>query len=266
MTSKTIVLIHGLWMTPRSWGAWVEFYEARGFTVHAPAYPGLEVEVEALRKDSTPIAELTVKNVIDHLASFVSSLPEKPILIGHSFGGALVQLLLDRGLGVAGVAIDSAPVKGVLTLPWSQVKALFPVLKSPGNKTKAVPLTPKEFHYAFTNTLTREESDVIHEKFAVAGPGRIVFAGATVNFESRPDAMVDYAKADRAPLLFIAGEKDHIMPPKVNLANARKYESGVVAFKEFAGRDHFTCGEAGWEAVATFALEWAQKPSAFGVK
>ena len=55
-TPDTIVLVHGLWMTPRSWEKWVERYEGRGFRVLAPAYPGLEVDVEALREDPSPIA------------------------------------------------------------------------------------------------------------------------------------------------------------------------------------------------------------------
>src|SRR3712207_309640 len=113
----SLVLIHGLWMTPRSWEHWVPYLEAKGYKVHVPTYPGFGVEVEALRADPSPIAELTIKQVADHLADFVSSLPTPPMLIGHSFGGTLVQLLLARGHGVAGVAIDSAPTEGVRTAP-----------------------------------------------------------------------------------------------------------------------------------------------------
>jgi pimeloyl-ACP methyl ester carboxylesterase len=262
----TIVLIHGLWMTPRSWEQWVKFYEERGYTVHAPAYPGLEVEVEALRENAAPIAELSVKKVVDHLAAFLDTLPSKPLLIGHSFGGTLVQLLLDRGYGAAGVVIDSAPVKGVLTLPFSQVRSLFPVLKNPANRKRAVGFSPKEFHYAFTNTLSEAESLEVYEKYAIAAPGRIVFDGATMNFDPNASAKVDFEKAERAPLFFIAGEHDHIMPPAVNRANAKKYRTGVVAFREFAGRDHFIAGEKGWEEVATAALDWAKAPVAFGLR
>lgn len=263
--SKTIVLIHGLWMTPRSWEHWVRFYEARGYTVHTPTYPGMEAEVEALREDATPIAELSVTKVVDHLAAFLDTLPERPILVGHSFGGTLVQMLLDRGYGEAGVVIDSAPVKGVLTLPLSQVRSLFPVLKNPANRNRAVAFTAEEFHYAFTNALTREESDAAYERYAVAGPGRIVFSAAVLNFDPNAAARVDFAKEGRAPLLFIAGELDHIMPSAVNRANARKYRSGVVAFREFEGRDHFIAGEKGWEEVAGYALGWARQPEAFGL-
>ena len=263
--SKTIVLIHGLWMTPRSWEHWVKFYEARGYTVHVPAYPGFEVEVEALRENTAPIAELTVTRVVDHLAKFLDTLNEKPILIGHSFGGTLVQLLLDRGYGEVGVVIDSAPVKGVLTLPFSQVKSLFPILKNPANRNRAAGFTPEEFHYAFTNALTREESDEAYAKYAIAAPGRIVFDAAILNFDPKAAAKVNFKNEDRAPLLFIAGQLDHIMPSTVNRANAKKYQTGVVAFREFEGRDHFIAGEKGWEEVASFALDWANQPTAFGV-
>ncbi|MCY1083372.1 alpha/beta hydrolase [Archangium lansingense] len=256
----TIVLIHGLWVTPRSWENWVKFYEARGYKVLAPTYPGMEGEVDGLREDSSPIAELSVQKVVDHYASIIEALPSKPILIGHSFGGTVVQLLLDRGLGAAGVVIDSAPVKGVLRVPLTQVRSTFPVLKNPANVKRAVPFTHEEFHYAFTNTLSEEESREAYERYAVAAPGRILFEGATINLNPNTAAKVDFHKEDRAPLFFIAGEHDHIMPAALNRDNARKYRSGIVAFREFAGRDHFIVGEKGWEEVATAALEWARNP------
>lgn len=262
----TIVLVHGLWMTPRSWEGWVARFEARGYRVLAPGYPGFEGEVEALREDTSPIATLSVQRVVDHYAGLLDTLDERPILVGHSFGGTVVQLLLDRGYGAAGVVIDSAPVKGVFRVPLSQVRSTFPVLKNPANRRRAVAFTEEEFHYAFTNTLDAETSRVIRERYAIAAPGRIVFEGATINLDPRSAAKVDFAKTDRVPLLFVAGEKDHIMPAKLNLANARRYRSGIIAFREFAGRDHFIAGEAGWEEVADFAIAWAEAPTSFGVR
>lgn len=260
-TPDTIVLIHGLWMTPRSWEHWIAFYEARGFKVLAPAFPGLEAEVEALRDDAQPIAELSVKKVVDHYAKIIEALPSKPILMGHSFGGTVVQLLLDRGLGAAGVVIDSAPVKGVLQVPFTQVRSTFPVLKNPANRNRAVPFTHDEFHYAFTNTLDQDTSRFLYERYAIPAPGRILFEGATINLNPGTAAKVDFEKPDRAPLFFIAGEHDHIMPSSLNRANAMKYRSGVVAFREFQGRDHAIVGEPGWQEVADAALEWALHPS-----
>ena len=81
-------------------------------------------------------------DTVEHLAGIVPALESPPILIGHSFGGALVQILLDRGLGAAGIAIDSVPTEGVRTLPASQVRAAFPVLHNPANRHRAVAFTP----------------------------------------------------------------------------------------------------------------------------
>ena len=152
----TVVLVHGLWVTPRSWEHWVTHYEARGLTVLTPAYPGFEVEVEALRADPTPIAEADITETIDHLVSVVTSVEKPPIIMGHSFGGALTQMLLARGLGAAGVAIDSAPTEGVRVNPASQIKSLFPALNNPAKRHQAAGFTAKQFHYAFTNTLDEE--------------------------------------------------------------------------------------------------------------
>src|SRR3954453_208642 len=157
-TNPAIVLIHGLWMTPRSWEHWIDRYEQRGYRVLAPAYPGLEVEVEALRDDPSPIEALSVPDTVAALEEIIRDLDEPPFIMGHSFGGVLTQILLDHGLGAAGVAIDSVPAEGIRTLPASQIRATFPVLDNPANRHRAVPFTLKQFHYAFTNTLSEEDS------------------------------------------------------------------------------------------------------------
>ena len=127
----TIVLVHGFWVTPRSWEHWITRYEAQGYRVLAPAYPGFEVEVEALNRDPSPVERLTVPAIMAHLEVVVERLEAPPILMGHSAGGAFVQLLLDRGYGAVGVAINSAPTEGVRVTPLSQLKSTFPVLKNP---------------------------------------------------------------------------------------------------------------------------------------
>jgi alpha-beta hydrolase superfamily lysophospholipase len=262
-----IVLIHGLWMTPRSWEHWVPYLEKQGFVVHTPTYPGFEGEVEGLRADSAPIASLTIGQTVDHLEQYIRDLAKPVILMGHSFGGTLTQLLLARGLGEAGVAIDSAPTEGVLTVPLTQLKATFPVLNNPANRHRAVGFTPEQFHYAFTNTLTDEESAAIYDRYHIAAPGGIVWAGVLANFTpGHQEAWVDYS-ADRAPLLFIAGGKDHIMPASVNRSNADKYKKSpaLTELHEFEDRDHFTCGAPGWEAVADYALSWATSHLRSGV-
>jgi pimeloyl-ACP methyl ester carboxylesterase len=178
----TIVLIHGLWMTPRSWEHWVPHYEGKGYRVLTPAYPGLEVEVEALRADPSPIEALSVPETVESLEGLVGGLDAPPIIMGHSFGGALTQILLDQGFGAAGVAIDSVPTEGVKVVPPSQIKASFPVLKNPANRHKAVGFTPEQFHYAFTNTLSEEESAAVYERYHVPAPGSWVWGGVTANF------------------------------------------------------------------------------------
>src|SRR3954451_9331868 len=153
----TVVLIHGLWMTPRSWEHWKERYEGRGHRVIAPAWPGMEAEVEALRADPAPLTKLDFRKVADSYGHIISELDSEPIIIGHSIGGAVTQVLLDRGLGKAGVGIAAATAKGIYDLPLSTIKASRPVLGNPLNRTKATALTPKQFHYAFGNTMSREE-------------------------------------------------------------------------------------------------------------
>jgi pimeloyl-ACP methyl ester carboxylesterase len=257
---EPVVLVHGLWMTPRSWEHWIERYERRGHQVIAPAYPGLEVEVEALREDPSPIEAVTVADTIGHLERIIGELDEPPILIGHSFGGTLVQILLDHGFGLAGVAIDSVPTEGVRALPASQIRATFPVLDNPANRHRAVGFTAKQFHYAFTNTLSEEESEQIYERYHVPAPGRWVWDGVLANLKpGHQDTWVNYHNDERAPLLFISGGADHIMPAEVNKANADRYaKSGAhTDYKEFEGRDHYTIGEPGWQEVADYALTWA---------
>jgi pimeloyl-ACP methyl ester carboxylesterase len=258
-TERSIVLIHGLWMTPLSWEHWIERYEGRGHQVLAPAWPGMRGDVEALRRDPSGIAHLGIAEIVEHYEAIIRGLERAPIVMGHSFGGLFTQLLLDRGLGAAGVAIDSAAAQGVFTLPPSELRSAFPVLKSPLNHHRAVALSAEEFHYAFTNTLSEEESRWAYERYAVPGPGRVLFQAALANFNPRAATHIDYCNDDRAPLLFVAGGEDHVIPAKVNEANAKHYRKSraVTEFKEFPGRVHFTIGQPGWEEVADFTLDWA---------
>jgi pimeloyl-ACP methyl ester carboxylesterase len=256
----TIVLIHGLWMSPLSWEHWVERYSSKGFRVLAPAWPGMQGSVEQLRADTTPYDGVGMGEVIDHYAEIINKLDSAPIIMGHSFGGAFTEVLIDRGLGAAGVAIDPAPVRGVLSLPISTLRSAFPVLDNPITNThKAVMLSPAEFHYAFTNTLTDEESDAAYRRYAVPGPGRVLFQGALANFNPHAATRVNFRNDDRAPLLIIGGGADHVVPPSVSKETADRFEKSTVAteYREFSGRSHFTLGQPGWEEVADYALSWA---------
>jgi pimeloyl-ACP methyl ester carboxylesterase len=253
-----IVLIHGAWMTPRSWEGFQERYEGRGYEVIAPAWPGLEVEVEALNADPTPLARLRFGPVIDHFDGIVRGLERPPIMMGHSTGGAIVQVLLDRGLGAAGVGISSAFPKGVYDLPLSTLKATRSVLANPFSRGKATPLTPAQFHYAFANTVSREESDAIYRRYAVPCANTLLWELAFANFSRNAVTKVDFNRADRAPLLLIAGDEDHVVPSKASRHNAEKYKSGTVAFTSIKNHPHYP-GIGGWEDIADYALTWSEE-------
>jgi alpha-beta hydrolase superfamily lysophospholipase len=256
---STIVLIHGFWVTPRSWEHWVEHYEAKGHRVVAPAYPGFEVEVEALNADPSPIERVTVPQIIEHLEHVIAELDEPPILMGHSAGGVMVQLLMDRGHGAAGVAINSAPTEGVKVVPLSQIKSTFEVLKNPANRHRAVGFSHDQWHYAFTNTFSEEESRRLYERYHVPASGGIFWSNVLSNVKpGRQDTWVDYHDDERAPLLFISGSEDHLMPPSVQRSNARHYKSDTVTeVKEYEGFAHLLPAQEGWQRVADDALEWA---------
>src|SRR4029078_12109199 len=168
----TIVLIHGLWLNPVSWEGWKQHFEQKGHQVIAPAWPGMEGSVEEVRQHTERYAGIGLKEITDHYDSITRGLASPPVIMGHSFGGLITQLLLDRGLGAAGVAIHPAPIKGVLILPPAQLRVSCPILKNPANRHRPVMLTPEEFHYGFTNLMTLEESKPIYDRLAVPGPGR----------------------------------------------------------------------------------------------
>ena len=258
-TKPTIVLIHGLWMTPLSWEHWVERFQARGYAVEAPAWPGFEGDPESIRADTSKIEDLGLEEIIDHLDAVISAIEGPTIIMGHSFGGAITEVLLDRGLGDAGVGIDAAAVRGITKLPYSTLKSAFPILKSPANGHRAVPITAEQFHYAFTNTMSAEESLPIYERYAVPGAGRVLWQGALANFNPHSPLKVDFKNPDRAPLLLIAGGSDHVVPPAVDKQMAKKEGKApaVTEYKEFPGRSHYTVGQEGWEEVADYALDWA---------
>jgi len=240
--------------SPQRPTAWREQGEGGKFS-----YPGFEVEVEALNEDPSPIEALTVPAIIEHLEAVIRELESPPILMGHSAGGAFVQVLLDHGFGAAGVAINSAPTEGVPVVPVSQVRSTFPVLKNPANRHRAVGFTHEQWHYAFTNTFSEDESRALYERYAIPAPGRIVWGSALANLQpGHQDTYVDYRNDARAPLLFIAGSEDHLMPPKVQRSNAKHYKSDTVTeVKEYAGRAHLLPAQDGWEEVADYALSWA---------
>ncbi len=260
LNPDTIVLVHGFWVTPRSWEGWIDHYEAKGYRVLAPAYPGFEVEVEALNADPSPIEELTATAVVEKLSGVLDELDAPPILIGHSAGGAFVQVLMDRGYGAAGVALNSAPTEGVRATPPSQLRSVFPVLKNPANRHKAIGFTFEQWNYAFTNTgFSDEEARRLYERYAIPASGHVLWESVLANFKpGKQEIAVDYKNDDRAPLLFVSGSEDHIMPPSVQRSNAKHYKGDTITeVTEYEGYAHLLPAQDGWEKIADEVLDWA---------
>ncbi len=263
-TPDTIVLLHGFWVTPRSWEHWTSHYEAQGYRVLAPAYPGFEVEVEALNADPTPIEAVTVPQIVEHFESVVGGLDSSPIIMGHSAGGAFTQILLDHGFGAAGVAINSAPTEGVPVVPLSQLRSTAPVLRNPRNRHKAVGFTHEQWHYAFTNTFSEDESRRLYERYHIPASGSIFWGSVLANLQpGHQETRVDYKNDARAPLLFISGSEAHLMPPKIQQSNAKHYKSDTITeVKEYEGMAHLMPAQEGWEEIADYALTWALEHAA----
>jgi len=255
----TIVLIHGLWLTPLSWEGWQQRFESKGHTVLAPAWPGLEGTVEEVRQNTSRYEQLGIKEITDHYDGIIRGLDAPPIIMGHSFGGLITQLLLDRGLGASAVAISPAQIKGVYVLPPAQAKVASAVLKNPANRHKTVMLTAEEFRYGFTNTLTLEESKPIYDRLAVPGPGRPLFQAALANFTPHAVTTINRHNSSRAPLLFLANGKDHTVPAVSTRAayHIQKKSGALTELKEYMDRSHSTFSQDGWEAVADYSLDWA---------
>ncbi len=250
MSSKTVVFIHGLYMTPLCWEDWIKRFEAKGCRCFAPAYPGRDKSVQALQTPDASLGKLTLTAILDHLAMQIKALDEKPVLIGHSMGALITQLLLQREIAAAGIAIDSAPPTGVFTTTASFLKANWGHITPFANQDSPVFMSFERFQYAFVNDMPLNEQRRAFERYVVPESRRIPR-------ESLLGARVDFKKP-HAPLLLIAGGNDHIIPPDLNQKNFDKYQgtNSVTDFKQFPGRNHFILGQKGWEEVADYCLEW----------
>ena len=257
MGTNNIVLIHGLWMTPLSFEFWAHHFTERGYSVYAPSWPGMERDIRALRRSPGTYADIGFKRIVDHYEKLILELDGAPIVMGHCLGGLVVQALLDCGLAACGVAIASAPIKGVWKLPYSTLRVVTPQLLHPN---ACVPLTPQQFHYAFMNNTTAEESFRIFQRYAVPGPDHVLFQTELANFNPFAETAVNTRRNNRAPLLMIAGSQDHVIPPAIVKANVRAYRrsTAVTEYKEFPDRTHFILAQPGWQEVANFALDWAR--------
>jgi pimeloyl-ACP methyl ester carboxylesterase len=256
--SQTIVFVHGGWVTPACWDPFASYFEGRGYRCLAPAWPGKDRSVEAIRNDPSPLAGLGIREIVDHYERIVRSLDEPPILIGHSFGGLFVQVLLDRGLGAAGIAIDSAPPKGIFAFAPTTLLSLGRILMTPFGWRKVVRWSYPEYRYAFVHTMPAEQQRAIWEAHIVPDSGRPFFEAGFSFLYRRSPARVDFANPDRAPVLFIAGEADRAMTPGVVRRMHRAHQASPVRtdFRSFPGRTHWLIAQDGWEEIAQACADW----------
>lgn len=258
--TRTIVFLHGAWVTADCWDRFVPFFEARGYRCLAPSWPGKERSVEAIRADPSPLAGLGVAEIVEHYERMIRDLPEPPILIGHSFGGLFTQILLDRGLGAAGVAIDSAPPKGVWAYEPTAFRSLLTVLLRWRVWRKVVRWKYSNFRYAFVHTLPPDEARAAYDRYVTPETGRIFFQGAIAPFHGSSPTRVDFSNGTRAPLLLIAGARDRIVPPVINRRNHRAYAKSRARtdFREFPDRTHWIIAQPGWDEVAAHVAAWLE--------
>ena len=259
MNVTTIVLIPGLWMTALCWEHWVKHYSNKGYCIIARSWPGMEDGIEQLRRDPSSFASLGLKDVADHYEQIIRDLETPPIIIGYGIGGLVTQILIDRGWGAAGVAIASAPVRGIARLPLSMLKLAFSVLGNSFNSRETISLTPKQFHRTFANSRTETESLDAFKRYVVPAPYRVLVQTAFANFTSHTAATVNVRNDTRAPLLLVAGGKDRVVPASLVKATFDLYRESKAEtdYKEFRDRTHFIIGQDGWEKVADYVLGWA---------
>src|SRR5260370_11224277 len=207
-----VVFIHGLWLLPSSWDRWATLFEEAGYTALTPGWPDDPETVGEAKRHPEVFAGKTIGEIADHYDGIIGGLDKKPAILGHSFGGLLAQILAGRGLASATVAIGPAPFRGVLPLPISALKSALPVLGSPANRNRAVPLTYEQFRYGFANAVSEDEAKELYNSFSVPGSGAPLFQAAAANLNPRTEAKVDSENPDRGPLLIISGEEDHAAP------------------------------------------------------
>jgi alpha-beta hydrolase superfamily lysophospholipase len=252
-----LMLIHGAWLSARSWENFADYFSKRGFAVSTPEWPRKEGDVEELREEAEELRGLGLREIVDHYEEQIRTLAEAPVLVGHSFGGLIVELLLDRGLGRAGVALSPAPPKGILVLPFSSLKAAAPALAHPSRWHGIVDLTLEEFTYGFVNTFSPEDAAAAYERYAVPETGQIFYEAGFANFHLNPPTEVHFKNAERAPLLIVGAEKDNTVPASLSKKQFEKYErSAQTEYLEFEGRPHLLMAAEGWEEVAAAIDSW----------
>ena len=258
---QPVMFVHGLWLLPSSWDRWGTLFEEAGYVALSPGWPDDPETVAEAKANPEVFAGKSIREVADHYDEVVRRLTRKPIIVGHSFGGLLTQILAGRGLAAAAVAIDPAPFRGVLPLPFSALKSASPVLGNPANYTRAVPLTYDQFRFGFANAVSEDEAKELYEKFAVPTSGQPLFQAAAANINPWTEAKVDTKNPERGPLLIISGERDNTVP--WSIANAsfkrQKANEGVTEITEMKNRGHALVIDSGWREVAETALAFVRR-------
>jgi pimeloyl-ACP methyl ester carboxylesterase len=256
-----VVFIHGLWLLPSSWDRWASFFDEAGYTSLTPGWPDDPDTVAEAKEHPEVFAHKTVGQVADHYGDVIGKLTKKPVVIGHSFGGLLTQIVAGRGLSAASVAIDPAPFRGVLPLPISALRSAAPVLSNPANYNRAVPLTYEQFRYGFANAVSEDEAKELYETYAVPAPGAPLFQAATANLNPWTEVKVDTDNPDRGPLLIVSGEKDHTVPWAIANASYKQQadNEGVTEIVEMPNRGHALTIDSGWREVADTALAFVKR-------
>ncbi len=256
-----VMFIHGLWLLPSSWDNWAKVFEEAGYTALMPGWPDDPETVGEAQQHPEVFARKTVGQVADHFEDVSRKLDGTPVVIGHSFGGLLAQILAGRGVAKATVAVDPAPFRGVLPLPISSLKAASPALGNPANRHRAVPLTYEQFRYAFANAVGEEEAKQLYDTYCVPASGTPIFQAAAANLNPWTEVKVKSKNPQRGPLLIISGEQDHTVPPAISNASYKKQKrnKGVTEITEMKGRGHSLTIDHGWREVAETALQFVQR-------
>jgi pimeloyl-ACP methyl ester carboxylesterase len=257
-TRAPLMFVHGAWLSSQSWDTFAGYFRGRGYDVSAPEWPRKEGDVAQLRESTDAIEGLGLTEIVDHYEAHIRALETAPVLIGHSFGGLIVELLLDRGLGRAGVAMSPAPPKGILVLPFSSLKAASPALAHPSRRHGVVPLTLEEFTFGFANTFTPEDAEAAYDEYYVPETGQIFFEAGFANFRLHPPTEVHFGKADRAPLLIVGATEDKTVPASLSKKQFEKYGESPARtdYLEFEGRPHLMMTAEGWEEIAGAIERW----------
>jgi len=256
-----VVFVHGLWLLPSSWDRWRTIFEEVGYATLAPGWPDDPNSVEEANRNPDVMAHKTIGQIADHFTNVITSLKKKPVVIGHSFGGLLTQILAGRGVSKVSVAIDPAPFRGVLPLPFSSLKSAAPVLGNPANHGRAIPLTYEQFRFGFANAVSEDEARELHSTYAVPGSGVPLFQAAAANLNPWTEAKVDTKNPRRGPLLIIDGEKDNTVPWAVANASFKrqKRNPGVTEIVKVPNRGHSLTIDHGWREVADIAQKFVDR-------